>query len=105
MAKIDPMIICREYYEDVKHLYPELNFKEFAEIAYTPWVYTRKHMGSGELHNIRLKYFGLFWVSPKRVKGNLKKLEERFAKGLIGEKRYGEIKIAINNYLQRNENI
>ena len=96
--KIEPIMICREYYEKVKHLYPELNFTEFAEICYVPWHYTRKHMASGELKAIRLKYFGLFSVLPGKIIGEMKHLETGFRKGYINEKRYLELKKIYNNY-------
>lgn len=96
--KIDPIHIVREYYEQVKHLYPELEFKEFAEICYVPWQYTKHNMISGELPTIRLKFFGLFSVLPGKVKYELIKIKEELEKGYLPEKRYKEIKEMLIRY-------
>lgn len=98
--KIDPIIIAREYYEKVKHKYPELDFKEFAEICYVPWKYTKHNIISGELPTIRLKFFGLFSVHAKKVKYELINIEEKFKNGTMLENKYKEVKEILTRYTE-----
>lgn len=102
--RIEPRFIAREYYEDVKHLYPELTFEEFMEICYVPWKYTRKHINSGELCSIRLKYFGLFNVQPREARAELKHMEMKLARGTLSEKNYNRVKEVINIFLKNEDN-
>ena len=102
--KIDPIIIAREYYEKVKHLYPELDFKEFAEICYVPWKYTKHNIISGELPTIRLKFFGMFVVYPKKVKYARIDLDNAFDKGLIDEQRHKDLTEIFDKYTENENN-
>lgn len=68
------------------------------EVCKSPFIFVKEVMNSGILKNIRFKYLGLFEVSASRVKYSKKTLEEKYAKGLVSEKRYQERIKVLSNY-------
>ena len=67
-------------------------------ICFTPFMFVRKVMQSNVLTEIRLKYFGIFMVSPGKSKTMLEKAEIRHSKGLIDDEEFYEIKNMVNNF-------
>lgn len=71
------------------------------EVILSFFSYFKECMKSEDLYDIRLKGFGVFTPSSRRLKYALKDLENKKAKGLISEKRYEEKKRFINGYFNR----
>lgn len=90
-----------QYFEEVNDLY-DIDFEHFKRICLTPFIFVRNIISSGVLCNIRLQYFGVFEVSPSRVKYSKKTLEKNFKEGLIPEERYNRRITVLNNYNEDN---
>ena len=60
-------------------------------------------MESGELPEIRFKYFGTFQVYQGRAKNMLENLKERFRFNKVDKKDYFRIKDILENFLNRND--
>lgn len=102
--RIETNDIIKEYSNSIKEEYPELPFEVIRDICIGPWVYLKECMESGSLDNIRLKYFGVFYVCPARAKRLLEEAKERFSKQYITPKQYFKIKSNIEKYLKNLEN-
>jgi tRNA-dihydrouridine synthase len=87
------------FYLMKKYEYPHLSFEQFKEIVSTPWLYTKQQMESGELPQIKLKFFGKFKVYPKKAMFELSQLDERLEKNLITPEQHKEFKEMIEKYL------
>lgn len=86
-----------QYFEEVKDLY-DLDYEHFKKICLTPFVFVKSIISSGVLRNIRLQYFGVFEVSPSRVKYSKKTLERNYKAGVIPEERYNRRIKVLNSY-------
>ena len=100
--KLDSEIAIKQYYEEVKHLYPHVTFDQFKEVCKAPFDYTKVQMASGELPVIRLKYLGTFLVYPKRAEAFLRRLTERFKYHKIDRTYFFKVKSMIDSFLERN---
>ena len=87
-----------EFYEETKHLYPNLSVNEYRIICNSPFSFVKQVINRGTLRNIRFQYFGVFEVMPSRVKYSLKTLEENFKTKKITEDRYNKRKEILENY-------
>ena len=87
-----------EFYEETKHLYPNLSINEYRIICNSPFSFVKQVINRGTLRNIRFQYFGVFEVMPSRVKYSLKTLEENFKANKITEDRYNKRKEVLSNY-------
>ena len=90
--------LIEEFYEEVKHIYPDLSINEFKIICNSPFNFVKQVINRGTLKNVRFKYFGVFEVMPSRVKYSLKTLEENFKANKISEERYNKRKEILENY-------
>ena len=90
--------LIEEFYEENKHIYPDLSINEFRLICNSPFKFTKEVINRGTLKNIRFQYFGVFEVMPSRVKYSLKTLEENFKSKKITEERYNKRKEILQNY-------
>ena len=90
--------LIEEFYEEVKHIYPDLSINEFRLICNSPFKFTKEVINRGTLRNIRFQYFGVFEVMPSRVKYSLKTLEENFKSKKITEDRYNKRKEILEKY-------
>ena len=90
--------LIEEFYEENKHIYPDLSISEFRLICNSPFKFTKEVINRGTLRNIRFQYFGVFEVMPSRVKYSLKTLEENFKTNKISEERYNKRKEILENY-------
>ena len=90
--------LIEEFYEENKHIYPDLSISEFRLICNSPFKFTKEVINRGTLRNIRFQYFGVFEVMPSRVKYSLKTLEENFKTNKITEDRYNKRKEILENY-------
>ena len=87
-----------EFYEETKHLYPNLSINEYRIICNSPFSFVKQVINRGTLRNIRFQYFGVFEVMPSRVKYSLKTLEENFKAKKITEDRYNKRKEILERY-------
>lgn len=90
--------LIEEFYEENKHIYPDLSISEFRLICNSPFKFTKEVINRGTLRNIRFQYFGVFEVMPSRVKYSLKTLEENFKTNKISEERYNKRKEILERY-------
>lgn len=90
--------LIEEFYEEVKHIYPDLSIDEFKIICNSPFKFTKQVINRGILKNIRFQYFGVFEVMPSRVKYSLKTLENNYKTDKITEERYNKRKEILEAY-------
>lgn len=84
--------------ESLPEEYKDLTLNDLRRICFTPFLFLRKIMQSNVLTEIRFKYLGVFLVSSRKAKTNLDKAEIRYAKGLITQEEFYEIKNMVDNY-------
>ena len=87
-----------EFYEETKHLYPNLSINEYRIICNSPFSFVKQVINRGTLRNIRFQYFGVFEVMHSRVKYSLKTLEENFKAKKITEDMYNKRKEILEAY-------
>ena len=90
--------LIEEFYEETKHLYPNLSISEYRIICNSPFSFAKQIINRGTLKDIRFQYFGVFEVMPSRVKYSLKTLEENFKSKKISENRYNKRKEILEAY-------
>ena len=90
--------LIEEFYEETKHLYPNLSISEYRIICNSPFSFAKQIINRGTLKDIRFQYFGVFEVMPSRVKYSLKTLEENFKENKITEERYNKRKEILEAY-------
>ena len=90
--------LIEEFYEEAKHLYPNLSISEYRIICNSPFSFAKQIINRGTLKDIRFQYFGVFEVMPSRVKYSLKTLEDNFKENKITEERYNKRKNILENY-------
>ena len=93
--------LLHEFYAKEGHKYPELDLEQFKEIVFTPWVFLRKEMESGELETVRLKYFGTFQVYEGRARRMLINLKQRFTFNKIETGQYFKLKDMLEKFLSK----
>jgi len=93
--------LLHEFYSIEGHKYPDLNLDQFKEVVFTPWIMLRKEMESGELEEVRLKYFGSFQVYLGRAKQMLVNINERKKFNKIDVKQYFKLKDMLEKYLKK----
>lgn len=76
-----------EYWDMVEDQY-DITFEEFKGVCISPFKFIKDSMASGVLRNIRIKYFGVFTVSVRRVKFSKINLEKNYKSKVISEKHY-----------------
>lgn len=99
MAIYNQERIIKEYYEKVKHLYPNITFERFEETCKFPGYFIKFHMKSGKLPTIMVKYLGKFIVYPARVKCELESQRIFFEGKKITEEEYIERKDMMEKFL------
>ena len=90
--------LIEEFYEEVKHIYPDLSIDEFKIICNSPFSFAKQVINRGTLKNVRFQYFGVFEVMSSRVKYSLKTLEDNFKNNKISEDRYLKRKAILERY-------
>ena len=90
--------LIEEFYEETKHLYPNLSISEYRIICNSPFSFVKQVINRGTLKDIRFQYFGVFEVMPSRVKYSLKTLENNYKTNKITEERYNKRKKILENY-------
>ena len=90
--------VIEEFYNEQEHLHHTISLNELRIICNSPFKFTKEVINRGTLKNIRLQYFGVFEVSPSRVKYSLKTLEENYKENKISKDRYDKRKEILSNY-------
>lgn len=103
--KLDNAELIKEFTEEQKEKFPDVDAEQFKEICFGPWRYLSNEMESGELNEIRFKYFGTFKVYIGRAKQMLTFTKRRFEKGLLTLKEYQHFTEMINKFLKRENEI
>ncbi len=96
--------LVEEYYDEIKDKYPGLTFEQLKEIVFAPWRFLKKEMESGELNEVRFKYFGTFQVYQGRAENMLINLKQRFKFHKIEPKQYYKLKEMLENFLNKKKN-
>lgn len=103
MDKLENKDLIKEFYDNYKNDYPDLDINDFKDICTSPWQFISKIMQSGELDSIRLKYFGIFQVLKGRAKNMLNNLDKKLENKQINNKQYNQYKSILTKYLKNNE--
>ena len=90
--------VIEEFYKQQEHLHDSISINELRLICSSPFKFTKEVINRGTLKNIRLQYFGVFEVSPSRVKYSLKTLEKNYEEGKITIERYNKRKEILESY-------
>lgn len=70
--------LIEEFHEEIRKEYPELTLEECNKICSAPFKEVKKGIESGEFPTIRLKFFGTFLSTGKRIQGMLDNYEKMF---------------------------
>ena len=90
--------VIEEFYKQQEQLHNIISLDELRIICNSPFKFTKEIINRGTLKNIRLQYFGVFEVSPSRVKYSLKTLEENFKQNKITTEKYNKRKEILERY-------
>ena len=96
--------LIEEYFEEITDKHPLLTFEQVKEMCIAPWRFLKMIMESGELYEVRFKYFGTFQVYQGRAEHMLQNLKERFRFHKIDPKHYYSLKTMLENFLKRIKN-
>ena len=96
--------LLHEFYSQESHKYPDLNLEQFKGAVFTPWIFLRKEMESGELETVRFKYFGTFQVYEGRARRMLTNLKERFKYNKIDPTQFFKLKDMLEKFLNKKNN-
>ena len=94
----------KEYYEEVKHKYPDIDFERFEAICKAPMQFIKFCIKAGHLPKILVKHLGKFRVFPSKIKDQLKSEQRFFEKGITDEAYYQQKKTFYEQYLKDLEN-
>lgn len=101
MALLDTNETIKEYYNEVKHLYPDIPFEQFMDICKQPFKFFKSKIEQDDMPNIDIKYFGKFRVFAASIKGKLKELELKKKFNQISEERYTTFKTNLEILLKK----
>lgn len=99
--KLENREIIEEYFIKIADQYPSLTLEECKEICNAPWRFLKKEIESGELPEVRFKYFGTFQVYKGRAEMMLYNLKQRFKFHKIEPKQYFKLKEMLDKFLKR----
>jgi hypothetical protein len=102
--RLENIDLNNEFFESIKDTYPELSYSQIKDIIYGPWNYLKTIMESDTLEKVRLKYFGVFQVYPKRAKYQLDQLKVKLEKGKISIPEFNRIERMILKFLNNDTN-
>ena len=92
--------LVTEFYNKNPELFKDISEKQAKEVCYAPWRYLKQEMETGNLAEVRFKYFGNFVVFPGRVKHLLSDLEKRFLNKQLAEKVYNKYAPRLKKFLE-----
>lgn len=90
MPNLDTEKSIKQYWEQVKDKYPNIDFDMFRKICRSPFNFTRQAMALKEMPRITIKYFGKFLIYSETFKKLLKWNERNISRGYITQERYEE---------------
>ena len=93
--------LLKEFYNEIKDEYPDLDIQQVTEVVNSPWKMLRKTMETGELDTIRFKYFGIFQVYTKRAEKMLTRSTKAFKDLKLEPVKYFKIKEILEKFLKR----
>lgn len=88
----------KQYYELVKHKFPNMSYIQFQEICKNPFKFFKLKIETPEMPTIHIKYFGKLTVFSATIKRLLKELEVK--KKYISIERYERYKINLQARLK-----
>jgi hypothetical protein len=88
-----------EFHNNMKLKFPGITQEQAKDICYGPWKFLKQEMESGELSEVRFKYFGTFQVYPGRAKNLLVNLKERFRFNKVGKEEFFRIKTMLEKFI------
>lgn len=103
MALLETNDTIKEYYNEVKDLYPDMSYEQFQDICKYPFRFFRSKIEQDDMPNIDIKYFGKFRVFAASIKGKLKELETSKHFNHISEENYEKYKENLNSLLKKIE--
>jgi hypothetical protein len=95
--------LVEEFYNLNKDKFPDITLEQAKDICYGPWRFLKKEMESGELSEVRFKYFGSFQVYPGRAKNMLENIKERFKFNKINKEEFFRIKTMLEKFINENK--
>ena len=95
--------LVKEFYDRIEGQYPELTEEQVRDIVFAPWRFLKSEMETGDLPEIRIKYFGTFQVYKGRAVNMLRNLEKRFKFHKVDTLQYQKLTTMLNRYLNRFE--
>ena len=95
------VLTSRDIIKELAKELPEYSEEQIQEMVYSCWGFFKENMESGVLTKMRIKYFGTFITSVKKVKGMLRNMDTRLSKGLISQEDYDKYKKTIVEYLEK----
>ena len=102
--KLENNELIEEFYTKNLSKFPHLTLEEFKEVCFGPWRFLKDEIESGELPEVRFKYFGTFQVYKGRAENMLYNLKQRFKFHKIDPKQYFSLKEMLEKYLKQFEN-
>ena len=88
------------FHDEVKNKYPKMPLEGMKDIVTSPWFFMREIMEGDDLEKFRMKYFGVFFVTPYRAKEKLEWAKKKFQNNTLAPKQYFKIKANIERYLE-----
>ena len=105
MNKLTNDDLLKEFFKKMQDKYPDITIEQAKDICHGPWRFLKREMESGELSEVRFKYFGTFQVYKGRAKNLLLKLDKQYEDKIISEKEYLRIKTKKKKFLSNEEKI
>ena len=94
----------KEYYEQVKDKYPDIDFERFREICKAPFRYIVSRIREGNLPIIMVKHLGKFIPSIRRVRERLKTEQRFFEMKITTEEEFIKNSTYLQNYINDYKN-
>lgn len=89
----------REYWEKVKHKYPDTSLEQFRDICNSPFDAVKDWIKSGTLPFILVKYLGKFVINSTKVLILIKRLDTELLEGKITPEYHAQWKKYYQDYL------
>ncbi len=102
MELTNPELI-EAFYHLNKDRFPNMTKDQMQEAVHAPWIALSKVMAEGNLTSFRIKYFGVFSVTPSKVRSEDKKVDDHMKRGIISEERYKRLKTMFKKYFDENK--
>lgn len=101
--KLESDKLVNEFYNKMLPEFPGISQDQAKDICYGPWKFLKQEMESGELSEVRFKYFGTFQVYPGRAVNLLNNLKERFRFNKVGKEEFFRIKTMLEKFIDESK--